>query len=353
MTDINCRSNPMERLVSSSAEIRSGLTTLRPLELSSLDGRYHVAVTYDGVGGTGSLKLYINGVQQTFTLQQGSNFMEPSGPIYYSGNYPLNMGRRAGDGLNPYNGLADEVQIFNRVLTASEILAIYNAGSHGLCPQAHFGNPMATPPVPTLMGVSIGNTPGCNTSVPPLCYEGTAGLLVHSMNEPDRHLILSNNHVLGAVGPTFCPGTATPGEWTLQPGTGDIPGGDPHQNPFYHVGWVDRFWPLSTSGHNVIDAAISDTDLSLASTSVFGIGQPTAAIGSATVGETVVKTGRTTAVTTGTVTEVFVAGTVCWQSGILRHALVASTCSSSKSVFRRVHRPCLETRGQSGWTAQR
>jgi hypothetical protein len=53
-----------------------------------------------------------------------------------------------------FNGLLDEVSIYNRALTASEIQAIYAAGSGGKCP------PFPTPPSittqPTNQTVTVG-----------------------------------------------------------------------------------------------------------------------------------------------------------------------------------------------------
>ena len=42
-------------------------------------------------------------------------------------------------GVN-FSGLVDEVQIFNRVLSASEIQAIYQAGSAGECKPEGYTN---------------------------------------------------------------------------------------------------------------------------------------------------------------------------------------------------------------------
>lgn len=84
---------------------------------------YHVVGTYDGT----QLRLYLNGV-----LEDTNNV---SGTITASSG-DLNIGR---DPANPgvdyrfWNGLIDETQIYNRALTASEVAAIYDAGSAGVC----------------------------------------------------------------------------------------------------------------------------------------------------------------------------------------------------------------------------
>jgi virginiamycin B lyase len=150
-------------------------------------------------------------------------------------------------------------------------------------------------PIP--MGVSVGNTPSF-----PLLYAGTAGLLVHSVGEASK-FILSNNHVLGAVAPTLCPNTAAIGKtWTLQPATLDI-GRDPGNDPSYQVGVVAKFWEMSRTGKNVIDAAVSATNSSVAGSDILGIGQLNGVMRSAAIDEGVVKSGRTTGVTVGTVTD--------------------------------------------------
>jgi hypothetical protein len=46
----------------------------------------------------------------------------------------LNIGRNSYEVTRPFfKGLIDEVEIFNRALSADEIVAIYSAGSAGIC----------------------------------------------------------------------------------------------------------------------------------------------------------------------------------------------------------------------------
>ncbi|MEI6077722.1 MAG: LamG-like jellyroll fold domain-containing protein, partial [Verrucomicrobiota bacterium] len=83
----------------------------------------HVAVTYDKVSG--AALIYLNGAvvaSQTFV------------GLTPQTTYPVNIGRRTGQpiGLNDtYGGSIDELSLFKRALSASEIQAIYNAGSAG------------------------------------------------------------------------------------------------------------------------------------------------------------------------------------------------------------------------------
>lgn len=156
-------------------------------------------------------------------------------------------------------------------------------------------------PIP--MGVSIGNTPSS-----PYIYTGTAGMMVNPFGNPSIKLILSNNHVLGAVGPTLCPDTAPMFTWTLQPGTLDI-GSDPGNDPTYLAGLVVKTVPMtmSVTASNQVDAALAFTTDAFASNKIKGIGPggadvpPTKAFALPSVGMSLVKSGRTTGVTYGTV----------------------------------------------------
>jgi hypothetical protein len=81
----------------------------------------HVAMTYDG----SFIRIYING--------------ELAGQMAKSGNIdnnpvPFNIGGRAEDqGTGKFNGLIDEVSLYDRSLSAEEVRAIFQAGSDGKC----------------------------------------------------------------------------------------------------------------------------------------------------------------------------------------------------------------------------
>jgi hypothetical protein len=86
----------------------------------------HVALTYDKTSGV--TVIYLNG-----TVLVTTNL----GSFTPQTTYPLNIGRRTGQpvGLNDtFNGGIDELSLYNLALSASEIAAIYNAGSVGKCP---------------------------------------------------------------------------------------------------------------------------------------------------------------------------------------------------------------------------
>jgi hypothetical protein len=84
----------------------------------------HVAVTMDRDSNNG-LKLYVNGVSQSFN------------PMAHQGNLTNNANLLIGGhhyhSSTRFTGSIDEVELFNRALDASEILAIYQAGSAGKC----------------------------------------------------------------------------------------------------------------------------------------------------------------------------------------------------------------------------
>ena len=81
----------------------------------------HIALTYDKNSGT--TNLYRNGVQVA-TQNLGSFTPQTS--------YNLWFGRRASENLF-YNGGLDEISLYNRALSATDVQAIYNAGAGGKC----------------------------------------------------------------------------------------------------------------------------------------------------------------------------------------------------------------------------
>jgi hypothetical protein len=85
--------------------------------------------------GGAEFELYVNGAQITGTpLAEG-----PTPSAMANNSVPVNIGRAesfSGSFVGPaayFSGLIDEVEIFDRALSASEIEAIFNAGSAGKC----------------------------------------------------------------------------------------------------------------------------------------------------------------------------------------------------------------------------
>ena len=84
----------------------------------------HVAATYDAASGV--LTIYVNGVAASSTTLSSQNI--------FATDAPIDIGSEADDGAGRYfPGLIDEVEVFSRALTQSEIQSIYNAGSFGKC----------------------------------------------------------------------------------------------------------------------------------------------------------------------------------------------------------------------------
>jgi hypothetical protein len=88
----------------------------------------HVALTYDSTNG--DARIYLNGAVVAQS-NLGTNFTPATA-------YPLNFGYRPGGSADPggnsrFAGKMDEMSIYNRALSATEIAAIYNASSAGKC----------------------------------------------------------------------------------------------------------------------------------------------------------------------------------------------------------------------------
>ena len=106
---------------------------------------YHLALTKDG----SIYKFFVNGgLVDTYTAAT------PSVP---DANAPLTIGQS--ESLGYINGLMDEVEIFNRALSADEIASIYNAGSAGQCPIRHV---LTVTPSGTGSGSVTGNGLNCS-----------------------------------------------------------------------------------------------------------------------------------------------------------------------------------------------
>ncbi|MEY2539870.1 MAG: hypothetical protein QOG67_3610 [Verrucomicrobiota bacterium] len=91
----------------------AGTTTIQP------NTWYHAAVTYDGTRAT----LYLNGQIEASAPLALNTVIDGNG---------LTFGFRPDTNAH-WTGLIDEVEIFRRALSASEILGIYNAGNAGQC----------------------------------------------------------------------------------------------------------------------------------------------------------------------------------------------------------------------------
>jgi hypothetical protein len=81
---------------------------------------YHCVVTYDGSRNPNGVKIYLDGVSDTLVTRNNTltDTISNSGNLWL-GNYYN----------SPFNGLLDEVGIWDRVLTPSEVTELYNSGA--------------------------------------------------------------------------------------------------------------------------------------------------------------------------------------------------------------------------------
>ena len=92
--------------------------------LTSYEGQWvHLCATYDGRGGTSAnagIALYVNGVSQSVTLDDAGTYAS-----MVNGGADLHIGRY---NTSYKKGLVDEVRVYHKVLSASEVLKNYNNG---------------------------------------------------------------------------------------------------------------------------------------------------------------------------------------------------------------------------------
>ena len=82
---------------------------------------HHVAFTYNGTSLGSGVNIYIDGNLSNGTV----TYDNLSGSIL--NNVPLNIGQGTWGG-GAFNGIIDEVRVYNRALTAAEVEQLYNMG---------------------------------------------------------------------------------------------------------------------------------------------------------------------------------------------------------------------------------
>lgn len=98
--------------------------------LFSTDAWHHVAWISTGA----SYQIYVDGVNQPFSIVIGVNDGQWIGDISTI-NGTVNIGAHKGSGVLTefFNGLIDELQVFDRALSGAEIQGIFEAGNAGQC----------------------------------------------------------------------------------------------------------------------------------------------------------------------------------------------------------------------------
>jgi hypothetical protein len=131
---------------------------------------HHLAATFDG----SILRLYVNGIEE----MSAANIPPPS----YDPNADVLIGAdtNANNPVNYFRGVIDEASIYSRALSASEIHAIFSAGSAGKCPGQE-PCPAITLGPSVLSGGTVGEAYGQNVSASggagPYTYTVTGGAL--------------------------------------------------------------------------------------------------------------------------------------------------------------------------------
>lgn len=86
---------------------------------------YHLVLTYDGSATIGGMKTYFNGVSQAVTSQGTGTYTNMTA---YSTNQFL-LGNSHNSQTNAWQGLFDQFSIWSRLLSQTEVTALYNNGT--------------------------------------------------------------------------------------------------------------------------------------------------------------------------------------------------------------------------------
>jgi hypothetical protein len=84
----------------------------------------HVAVVYDASSVANDARIYLNGVEQSSLVE-----ITPTGTIATDAGISMRMGNYAQDTSRTFDGMIDDVRIYDRVLDAAEVAAL--AGEAG------------------------------------------------------------------------------------------------------------------------------------------------------------------------------------------------------------------------------
>lgn len=94
------------------------------VQLTSLATWYHVVVTVDL--DTETVKMYVNGSEVACSKVSGTTI----GATFYNGTADFLIGSQKEDPTyNYWDGLLDEVGLWDKVLSASEVSSLYNSGN--------------------------------------------------------------------------------------------------------------------------------------------------------------------------------------------------------------------------------
>lgn len=109
--------------------LRNGLSNVAAIgttaAFSDVNKWYHVAATYDGSSSVNGMKIYVNGV--SVAVSTISNSLSAT----IVNTQPFQLGARGttiNATSNPLMGSLDDVRVYNRTLSATEVMSIYRLG---------------------------------------------------------------------------------------------------------------------------------------------------------------------------------------------------------------------------------
>ncbi len=123
--------------------VGSGVFICTPSWTPSSATWYHIAAVFDGAADT--IKMYVNGAQQGATCTGQTSTITDGGATFMVG-----AGQDAGPG-NFMDGLIDEVGLWSKALTSTEITDLYNSGT-GIPYLATGGTEATTTPIIRISG---------------------------------------------------------------------------------------------------------------------------------------------------------------------------------------------------------
>jgi hypothetical protein len=147
----------------------------------------HFAITYDEL----NCRLYANGVQVASHEESQTLIYDPAPiPVTIGADWASNASS------DPFNGRIDEISIYNRALTADEILGIYNADLLG----KNFEQPYFTSPAQLLDATGgIFYSHQCSTifGAAPVTFSLSEGMLPTGMTLTSAGLVSGISSILG------------------------------------------------------------------------------------------------------------------------------------------------------------
>lgn len=162
----------------------------------------HIAFTFDGT----TLRSYLNGTPARTVANLTGSLITSTGP--------LKLGSRADtlinqDPRNRFNGLLDELSLYNRALSAQELQAIYSTGSAGKC--TSFVNTAPTIVAGTALTLQQGSAAALTQLATVSDKESEAGELTVTVTNAPAGLVFSNlTNTNGAITANVVIGCAVP-----------------------------------------------------------------------------------------------------------------------------------------------